>query len=478
MAGIGFELRKILKSELLIGRIKGYAYATLVSVGPMIITVLMIIMIGQYMKLSQTPIAERDLINASITYAFVFAMINVSVLNMVLTRYLADQIYIKKKENILSSLNGALATMMISGSLACVFFFASSPLPLLVKVLTYVLFLELTGLYITMVFLSAVRDFKMISFSFILGTLLTLFLILIMNLYQIQTTIAILVSIDTGFLANLFFMLVILKKHFGKMGDHPFKFLKYVTKMPRLVLISVFYTLGLFAHNIIFWLFSNISIRLQDTYLFAPAYDTATFLAVLTIIPSTVIFVVKVETSFYEKYREFCQALVNGGSIKAIDFTKENMILTLKKELTDLFEIQFITSFCMIILGAFVVLPALGANSLTVGIYAVLVIGYFLIQMMYIVVTILLYFDNQEDATRITGLFFVLSVVLSLITLFIGENFYGLGLCVSALIAFIYGVACMIRMLNHVDYRLFSKPPYMQEDEVTLINKHVTNQQK
>jgi hypothetical protein len=43
----------------------------------------------------------------------------------------------------------------------------------------------------------------------------------------------------------------------------------------------------------------------SKTYAIAPDYDTATFFAVLSIVPASVLFVVKVETSFYERYRNF-----------------------------------------------------------------------------------------------------------------------------------------------------------------------------
>jgi uncharacterized membrane protein len=466
MAGIGFELRKILKSELIINRIKGFAYATLVSVGPMIISVIMIVGIGQYMRQSNVPIMERDLVNATIMYSYVFAMINVSGLTMILSRYLADQIYLKNKKHILSSLSGAVAVLMVIGGVVCFLFYGLSALPLIYKFLAYLLFIELSGLYLLMVYLSAVKDYKRISLAFCIGTLLTISLMILLRSMKIPVTIAILVSLDVGFLVNMSIMLFVIKTHFKVMSNHTFRFLKYIFKMPLLFFTNVFYTLGLFAHNVIFWLVSDLSIKLLNTYIYAPAYDNATFFAVLTIIPSTVLFVVKVETSFYEKYREFCSAIVNGGSLKVIDMTKDSMVSTLKKELASLFEVQFLTTLVLIILGTYIILPAMQADSLTIGIYSILAISYFLIQIMFIVLTMLLYFDDQEDSFKVAGLFLVLTVLLTLGSLPLGQSFYGLGLCLSALISLVYSVYCLLRMLPKVDYRLFSKPPYMNENEV------------
>jgi len=141
MAGIGFELRKILKSEKITSRIKGFAYATMVSVGPMIISVFMIIAIGQYMKQTHVPVLERDLVNTTVMYSFVFAMIVVSALSITLSRYLADQIYLKRREYVLSSLMGSVIIMILASGLISFCFYLFSPIPVLFKFLAYLLFL-------------------------------------------------------------------------------------------------------------------------------------------------------------------------------------------------------------------------------------------------------------------------------------------------------------------------------------------------
>lgn len=470
MAGIGFELRKIWKGEMIVNKIKGFAYATLVSAGPMIISVLMIVIIGEYMKQTRVPVLERDLINAALMYSFIFAMINVSGLSMSISRYLADQIYMQVTQHILSSLIGSLAVLTAIGSFAAFSFYIFSELPLVFKFLAYLLFIELSSLYLLMSFLSAVRDYKRISLAFFMGIMIAICLILILRSAGIPATTAILGGIDAGFMISLAMMLVVVKKHFHIMSSHAFQFISYIKKMPRLFLTGIFYTFGLFAHNFMIWLFSDIAVHLEGTYVYAPAYDNATFFAVLTIIPSTVLFVVRVETSFFDTYKAFCAAIVRSGSLKAIDQTKERMLTTIKRELSSLFEIQFFITVILIILGSAVVLPAMGSDNMTIGIYATLAVAYYMIQMMFIVITVLLYFDNQEDALMTTGFFLGLSIVLTGLLLPLGKPFYGLGLCLGAMTSLVIGVLKMQKMLGNVDYRLFSKPPFMSEQEVTSIS--------
>ena len=46
MAGIGFELRKILRRDSLTGTMTAYGYAGLISAGPLILSIVAILLIG------------------------------------------------------------------------------------------------------------------------------------------------------------------------------------------------------------------------------------------------------------------------------------------------------------------------------------------------------------------------------------------------------------------------------------------------
>jgi uncharacterized membrane protein len=50
MAGIGFELRRLFRKDTLYSKFKGMVFATFVSTGPMIVSVAMILVIGQILR--------------------------------------------------------------------------------------------------------------------------------------------------------------------------------------------------------------------------------------------------------------------------------------------------------------------------------------------------------------------------------------------------------------------------------------------
>ena len=46
MAGIGFELRRLLRKDTLLGLIRAYAYAGVISSGPWVLSIIGILIIG------------------------------------------------------------------------------------------------------------------------------------------------------------------------------------------------------------------------------------------------------------------------------------------------------------------------------------------------------------------------------------------------------------------------------------------------
>lgn len=138
MAGIGFELKKLFQQRSLFRALQGFSHGTLVSVGPMLISIIMLLCIGKILKAAQVPVRERELLVASIMYAYIFSMIIVSGLTMLVTRYIADKLYVNRREDILSSLAGVLAVgLLLAGTLGALFYFRS-PLPWSFKLPAYI----------------------------------------------------------------------------------------------------------------------------------------------------------------------------------------------------------------------------------------------------------------------------------------------------------------------------------------------------
>lgn len=460
MAGIGFELKKIFANNTISSSIKGFSYAIFVTSGPMIINLMMLSIIGRVLINVGASSEQRELFFASMTYSYVFSLLNVSGIIMIISRYVSDKLYIEETKDILASMLGAIGICVTTGGIIGFIFYAVSPLPFLFKLLSYLIFIELSVINILMIYVSAVKNYKKVVLSFSLGLFITLAIAMILKSFQVEIMTAMLIGVVVGFFVNILFLINVIKSFFIVMTNKIFEFLFYFKKMPLLFFINLFYTGGLFVHNIIFWFWSDLSVRSMGTYFYAPPYDTATFYSVFTIIPSLVMFVVRTETVFFTKYREFGQSIVNGGTFRDIKNAKNSMVSVLRKELSLIIKMQLIVTIISIIIGTTLILPIIGHNQMTIKLFALLATGYFMTYMTFIIITVLLYFDNQEDSFKTAVMFFSLTVIFTVITIFLGEKFYGLGLCTAALGSMIYGVRLLLRNLEEVDYRIFTKMTY------------------
>lgn len=457
MAGIGFELKKIFEKNTISSKVRGYSYATIISVGPMIVSVIMLISIGGILKLMKIDLGSIETITTSIMYAYIFSLISVSGFVMVISRYISDKIYIEDVSDVLASLVGVISINLLLGGSMAILFFINSPLEFNIKLLSYMFFLDLSIIYILTAYISALKDYMRIVKGFGIGAISTILLSLALISLKVGVTSAILLGLVIGFLITILLLIISIKSFFSLMSPNVFSFVGYIFKMPYLFFINLLYTLGLFAHNFIMWKFSDISSTINDTYIISGTYDNATFFAILTIIPATVLFVVRVETAFYEKYKKFTTTLDGGGSLRDIEISKKEMINVLRRELINIMKMQFVATLLLIIFGTTVLLPALGKDSETIALFSLLSIGYYMTYMTFIVLTILLYFDNQEDALKIATMFFMGNIIFSYFTILLGREYYGLGLPISSLLSLIVGLHFLDVTLSNIDYRLFSK---------------------
>jgi polysaccharide biosynthesis protein PelG len=82
----------------------------------------------------------------------------------------------------------------------------------------------------------------------------------------------------------------------------------YLWRHPELLLIGFFYNGAIWVDKVVFWVFKGEKI---SKGLWASSfYETPTFLAFVTIVPTLSIFLVRVETSFYRSYKTYYNKVV------------------------------------------------------------------------------------------------------------------------------------------------------------------------
>src|SRR6185369_11926049 len=115
MAGIGFELRKLLKRDSFFSILQTYAYAGIISSGPWVLSIIAVLIIG---IISIPVVIPRVLVSqfqVSITYLIALSLIFTGFVQLAFTRYSADRIFEKEHFRLLPNLNGLLLLVTVIG---------------------------------------------------------------------------------------------------------------------------------------------------------------------------------------------------------------------------------------------------------------------------------------------------------------------------------------------------------------------------
>ena len=93
MAGIGFELRKILKKNTLLSIIEAYGLAGVVSSGPWVLSIVALVVIG-FISIGK---AADDMVVVQflviVTYLMAGSLILSGMFQLMLTRFISDQFF-------------------------------------------------------------------------------------------------------------------------------------------------------------------------------------------------------------------------------------------------------------------------------------------------------------------------------------------------------------------------------------------------
>lgn len=457
MAGIGFELKKLFREQGLLNNAKAYAYSSVTTIGPMILCMLMIVFLQLLMSSSGVAFLERELFLATVVYSFIFSVLITGGLSMVLTRFIADMMYAEKYEHLLSSYYGAMAICLPLGTLCAWLFLRDIPAGFGYKMSAYFLFSELIIIWIQAVHLSALKDFKRIVRNFFYGVVITVlgsWLVLFYTPFQGST--AVLTMMDVGFMV----VVILTSHHFEQMFPPKLSrlyldFLSYLRKYPALFFIGTFLYMGTYIHSFVYWIGPQ-SARVAEKYAISPFYDLPVFYAYLTVIPTLVTFVVSLETSFYQKYRDYYDKILNGGTLLDITRAKSEMQRTLMQEISFIMEVQLLFTVVSLALGM-KFLPILGMSMEQLNTFMILVLGYFLFIIAFIVMLIMLYYDDRKGVLIISCLFVVMNASLTYWTMYAG--YHGLGMFIASLLTLAFALARLLMYVRNIDYYTFCAQP-------------------
>lgn len=457
MAGIGFELRKLFREQGLLNNVKAYAFSALTTVGPMILSMFLIVVLQRLMTFNEASYLDWELYIATVQYAFIFSIIITSGLSMVLTRYIADMIFQKKYDRILSSYYGALAVCLpFSGLTAWLFLRGVAATPGY-KLAAYLFFMILVVIWFQSVYLSALKDYVRIVRTFAVGVLVSVVAGWILLSYtEINPATAALVAIDVGFVLIALLSSFHFEQVFPARQERLyFAFFSYFRKYPSLFFIGTFMYAGIYVHCFVYW-FSSKGTLVRDQFWTSPFYDLPVFYAFVSVIPTLVTFVVSVETRFYEKFRTYYNQVIHGGTYQEMSRAKKEMQRTLMLEISFLTEVQLLFTIISLALGM-KFLPGTGFTMEQIDIFTILALGYFLFIIMFVLLHLLMYFDDRKGVLWISLLFVVLNVAISYATYKTDSD--GLGMFIASFLGLAAAIYRLMQVLGNIDYFTFCMQP-------------------
>lgn len=457
MAGIGVRLNQIFEKNTLVSDLIGFGYSAVVTVAPMFLVIGNIFVMGQALELSKVAYAPRELMSCTILYMFIFSLLTTAPFNSVLSKYMSDVIFEERYEDIMPCFYiGLLLNVILSCLLGipfCIYELVVGKVGVLYVFTGFCGYIACVLVFYAIKYLQICKDYKKITIFFFVGMAASFVMSLVLvYLFSFPVTDSMLASISAGFLLIACEEIAMVKRYFKNNSGRYRPVLGYMKRMWKLILTDLFYMLGLYAHNFIFWT-TDINMVVVNTFVCAPAYDMATCLAMFTNISSTVILISRLEMHFRDKYKGYSEAVIGGRGVD-IRNAQKRMFRQLAAELMNLVRIQFIISIC-VFLACMVFLPQYGFSGLVMQFYPCLAAGYFVLFLMYAAIIFLYYFNDLTGALLTAVVFLIVTLGVTVYAAELSEGWYGVGVIVGSL--FGWGVAYLrLRWVErHLDEHIF-----------------------
>ncbi len=322
MAGIAFELKKLLKKQKLFSLLVAYGYSAVLISGPWVISIISILLVG-YFAYSQQDNLFILQFQSLVTYLLALSLILTGSFQLSFVRSIADFIFQKREEQVFPNLMGALLLSFglgIIGAFIGIGLFLNS-LDLTIKILILFSFIALCGIWIVNVLFSGLKEYKKLLLLYFVSFASIFVFSFYFKKYGLS---GLLFSFLLGLSILLYLSLILIGNNFVLNNFISFDFLQKDNFYLTYALIGLFYNLGIWIDKFMFW-FSRDTGRvviggLKNSIL----YDLPIFLAYLSIVPGMSVLFYRLEVDFAEKYEKFYDAVREKGTLEEIFTIKKD----------------------------------------------------------------------------------------------------------------------------------------------------------
>ncbi|MBV9507866.1 MAG: exopolysaccharide Pel transporter PelG [Acidobacteriia bacterium] len=450
MAGIGFELRKLMQRDDLLGIARGFGHAALATSGPWLFTVASltaIVLLGTPFTVPR----EIDAFRLIVIYNFSFSLVLTGPLAVILTRYLADSIHAKDVSEVPAVMLGGLAlAYAASVPIAAALYMWLAHLHRVTRVAAVLNFLLIAGIWIVSVFLTALKNYRALTLSFASGIGIGILCAAVFA--AIWSTAGMLFGFNLGLALILFSLIARVLTEYPTRAHQPFAFLRYFRTHWDLALCALVYNLAVWADKWMMWLAPQH--EFQIGLVSFPDYESAMFFSYLSVVPSIAAFTVTIETGFFEKYVRFYSDIQRHAPYGTIERNHKDLIQSLRGGASNFLVLQ--GSICVLaILLAPQICELLGINFAQLGMLRFGLLGAFFHSGFLFLTIVLSYFDLRRINLANALLFLSTNTLFTLISLRLGFAYYGYGYFLSALVSFAAAFLAVSHSIQKLPYLTF-----------------------
>ncbi len=459
MAGIGFRLKRLIVDGSYSGWLRAHLYGAVLSAGPWLLS---ICTLGTLALLSRNLIgdAAHARFQAIVVYTYTVSLVTTGAAHMVVTRHLADELYRGRIGALVVSYRLTLGVTALAHLVLGAVFYALCPgLEPALRLFGVMLLVVVSCTWMVMIYLGAAQDYASVVAAFFAGNALSLLAALGLGRYVGGS------GYLAGFLAGqagiLFVLCARVEREFTAVRvPESVHLLRAFARYPELIAAGVFYNAAIAVDRVIFWV-GPTGLPVVGWF-HASLYDTPIFLCYLSVVPSLAIFLVSVETDFYDRYREYYGVATKHGTLRQVLDAKRALVACLRNSLRRLLIVQAPITLLSMALAPWLI-AAIGLDRLQLGILRCGLVGALLHVLCLFGSIVLLYFDRRRAAAEVAAIFFVANGALTLATVAVGPRAYGLGYPLAALLACAWAYHRLEQTLEDLEYLTFAAQPMAAE---------------
>ncbi len=453
MAGIGFELRKLLKRDSYIGLVQAYAYAGLISSGPWVLSILGLVAIGIISVNVSVADGLITQFQVSVTYLIMSSLILTGFVQLGFTRWVSDRLFELNRDTILPNFAGLMLLVNVAGGLfsivlAFTLFRGES---VFYRALMCTGFVTMSGVWVATIFMSGLKFYKTIVALFAGGYALSVALAFGLRTLGLE---GLLLGYITGQFLMFVGMVFVIIRSFPAKHMIAFDCLKPGAMFPTLIWVGALFNFAIWVDKMVFWFYPPTSQAVIGPLRASVIYDLPVFLAYLSIIPGMAVFLVRFETDFVEWYDKFYGAVRKGGSLEEIATMRDGMVDAVRQGLFEIIKVQTLSVLVMVVFAP-TIFRYLQISELYLPLFYVDAVAASLQVAFLAVMNVFFYLDKRFIVLVLVSLLAALNLIFTIASIAVGAAFYGYGFALAMLVTLIVALLFLEHKLSRLEYETF-----------------------